>query len=295
MDNFFGVYRELLYSNPAVPVYAGLFLFIVGIFYVFFIDESLLRSGQLIEYAVSPNKEDGLFIKAGLNISANQYRLCLFAVSVLLFLGRGLKAVAAGSYSGLAASAVLPLATVYFFSPKRYLYKGIKTPFIIIIDRMAKRRSGELDYELYSSVTMLKNLAIAQETSPLSFDLMLERLMECSKKLKPIYQRTLVLYRSENMTKAMRYFSDAVGTKNARSFTLLLEKMDKLNPTELKNQVISFQEALSEEMFTRGLEKAEGRGTIVYILATAVSFVCLLNFIFVSVLMDMLDTLGELF
>lgn len=295
MSAFFEIYRELFRSYPGIPVYMCLLLFSAGIFYCFFRDEGSRYSEQLLRYIGAANREDALFFKAGIKLSGNQYRLCLFTAAIAIFLVRGLTAVAAGSYSRLLGSATLSIAIVYFLLPRVYLYRGIRSPFIIVIDRMAKRRSRELDYELYSSVTMLKNLAIAQESTPLSFDLMLERLADSSKKLRPIFQRTLGIYRSENLTAAMRYFSEAVGTKNARNLALILGKMDRIKPTELKNQVLSFQESIAEEMFTRGLEKAEGRGMIVYVLATAVSFVCLLNFIFVSVLMDTLGMLGELF
>ncbi len=295
MNGYLGIYRDIICEHQEIPVYLLLFVLTVGIFYAFFSDFESDYSEHLTAYLKQPKQEDIFFIRAGIKLSANQYRLLLFGFTITIFLLNGFRAVSVGSYSGLIKSAAYSLLFLYLFMPRIYLYKGIRSPFIIIIDYIALQRSKEMDYEIYSSVTMLKNLATAQEKHPLSFDLMMERLMESSRKLKSIYQRTLGIYRADNLEKAMRHFTDAVGTKNAKSFALILEKIDKINPTELKNQVSVFQETLSEEMFTRGLEKAEGRGTIVYALATMVSFICLLNFIFVSVLMDTLETLGDIF
>lgn len=294
MSEIFKLYREVFYQYPEFPLYMCTFLFVLGILYLFFAGEGKNYSAKMLERLNSPAKEDEIFLNAGININANRYKLFIYISAILFFIVRLIIAASTGTFAGISGSALLSIAAVYFLLPRRYIYKGIRSPFMIAVGQMAKKRRRELDYELYSSVTMLKNLAIAQEANPLSFDMIMERLMECSKKLKPIYQKTLSLYRSDNMVLAMRYFSGAIGTKNARNFTLILEKMDKINPTELKSRVSGFQEGIAEEMFTRGMEKAESRGTVVYVLATAVSFVCLLNFIFVSVLIDTIGTLGEL-
>lgn len=294
-----GILAEGLHSLaillPDFPVYIFLIIFLFGVYEAF-----LKGSGgyylELIEdYINAPNEEDRYFLRLGLSMTANKYTLMLYMVGFAVFLIFGISAAASGSIKSLFLGLMIVALMILLLRPKAYLYKNIASPFLVLTDIISRRRKEELDRELYNSITTLKNLAIAQEDDAISADLMIEKLMDNSKKLKPIFAQTLSIYRGGDKTSALNFFGDSIGTKNGKSFAMTLEKIDKIEPSELTTQVLSLQEIMAEERFTKGLEKAENKGTIVYALATGVCFVCLLNFLFVCVVMDTLSSIGSIF
>lgn len=294
-NTLLGGINLLLSYIPDLPQYIMFVFFLYAVYYIFIKGSGKYYMDVLNGYLEAPNEEDSLFIQTGLKMTANRYTFYLYAIALVIFLAFGISGIINGNIRSMLTGLVLALFIVFFFRPKKYLFNSVKSPFQAIIDIMTRGRKNDFDKELFNSISILKNLAIAQEEEPISADRMLEKLMENSKKLKPVYAQMLVIYRSGDKTRALKYFSDAIGTKNAKNFALTLEKLDKINPTELKMQVTSLQEVMVEERFTKGLDKAESKGNIIYALATAVCFICLLNFMFVCVLMDTMEMLGELF
>lgn len=288
-------FREMASYVPDFPLYIALLFFCYGIYIVFLQGATSQYIDIVKAFAKTPRDEDAYFKRLGLKINANTYILGLYTVGLALFLAFGVYAAATVNIGGFFAALFVAGVLVIALQPQKEIIPGITSPFMMVVNFLTKRKSAELDRELYNSITTLKNLAIAQEESAISADLMLEKLMENSKKLKPVYAQMLVIYRSGDQTSALRYFRDAIGTKNAATFALTLEKLDRINPTELKTQVISLQEIMAEERFTKGLARAENRGNIIYLLATTVCFICLINFMFVCVFMDSMDMLNGIF
>ncbi|MBQ9960535.1 MAG: hypothetical protein IJP00_01360 [Firmicutes bacterium] len=295
LESFVPALRVLLTYIPGLPAYFCLFFFCYGAYITFLKGTSSYYKDIITEYFDTESEEDVLFVRTGVNITANKYTFMLYMFAVLIFLMFGIMSVSSGDIRQMLTGVIVAFLLVFFLRPQKFIFGDMKSPFVIITDAISKGRREEYDKELYNSITILKNLAIAQEGSPLSADLILEKLMENSKKLKPVYAEMLSIYRTGDKTKAIKYFADAIGTKNGRTIAMTFEKLDKINPSELKLQVISLQEIMAEERFTKGLEKAESRGNILYALATGCCFVCLLNFLFVCVIMDTLTMLGGVF
>lgn len=294
-DSLAGGFSQLLSAVPDLPIYLCLVIFLYGVYKQFLEGEGGYYLELLEDYANTPSDEDRFFIQFGSKLTANKYTILLYMIAFALFFMSGIVAATSGNISSFLKGLLFSLALIVFLKPKDYLYKEIKSPFFIITEFFSKRRSQDYDRELFNSVTTLKNLAIAQEDDALSADLMLEKLMDNSKKLKPIYAQTISIYRSGDKTKALKFFSDAIGTKNGKAFAMTLEKIDKIDPSELRTQVLSLQEIMSEERYTKGLEKAESKGTLIYAMATGVCLICLLNFLFVCVIMDTLSLMGDMF
>ena len=99
--------------------------------------------------------------------------------------------------------------------------------------------------ELYDSCILLKNLALVYRQMPLSADMILELLMENSWKLKPVYREVLNLYRNGKRQEAFSFFAGAIGTKSGRSFSVILAKLDQINPAELLEQMKVFQNMMA--------------------------------------------------
>lgn len=285
----------LLAAVPSLPMYIMLVFIIYGAYLGFLREETSYLAGSLRSYMDMPSGEDKLFMQMGLQTSANKYKVVLYSLSLIIFLTIGGKGLMDGDIVLTISAGVICGSLAFFLRPQEEILGGIRSPLVILAEKMSVGRKRVLEAELFNTVTILKNLAIAQEDDPVSADLILEKLMENSKKLKPIFAKVITIYSRGDKRRAFRYFSEAIGTRNAGNFALILEKIDLINPTELKTQAIALQEVMTEERYTKGLENAENKGNLIYALATACGFICLLNFIFVCVLSDAMSMLGDIF
>lgn len=150
------------------------------------------------------------------------------------------------------------------------------------------------EQEIFTSCMILKNLSIVQKDYPMSADFYLERLMEDSRYLRSIYGEMLLLWRSGMGEKAFSVLEERVQTKAAVNFSLILSKLDQVNPSELVSSMRSFEESFSEERVTRATRRAYIRSLIVTTASAASVFLILMNFIIVVIFLDMEVTLQNL-
>ena len=121
----------------------------------------------------------------------------------------------------------------------------------------AWRRSSSSDDELYKSCVLLKNLVIVTKDAKLSAEHIFERLMENSGSLRPVYGRLISLYRSGRDEEAFKVLAETVGTREARTFGLILSKLDKMGPEELREQMDIFQRDITEKKVTAAMKQAQ--------------------------------------
>ena len=152
-----------------------------------------------------------------------------------------------------------------------------------------------LELELYDSCITLKNLAIVNGAKPFSGEFLYTMLMENAVKLKPIYREMLLMYRQGRDEEAFRYFADAVNTKAGRNFAAILTKGEKINPSELIEQMEVFQNMIAEKRMTQALKTAQRNSVITTIWSSATVFSLLINFVVVAVFMDTLNMLKNFF
>ena len=119
--------------------------------------------------------------------------------------------------------------------------------------------------------------------------------MENAVKLKPIYREMLLMYRQGRDEEAFRYFADAVNTKAGRNFAAILTKVEKINPSELIEQMEVFQNMIAEKRMTQALKTAQRNSVITTIWSSATVFSLLINFVVVAVFMDTLNMLKNFF
>ena len=136
--------------------------------------------------------------------------------------------------------------------------------------------------ELYDSCILLKNLALVYRQMPLSADMILELLMENSWKLKPVYREVLNLYRNGKRQEAF-------------CFSAILAKLDQINPAELLEQMKVFQNMMAEKRMTQAVRKAQKNSWLTTIWSTATLFALMINFVIVTVLLDTLQVLKNVF
>lgn len=156
-------------------------------------------------------------------------------------------------------------------------------------------RGDRAERELFNSCIVLKNLALIHRDLPMSTDFILEQLMESSKSLKTVYADILSAYRLGQGEEAFRILPARIPLTSAKNFSALLAGIDKINPAELTIQMNAFEQILTAERMTKGMNRAERKSLITTLAATATIFAVLLNFTVVVVFMDTLKALSQIF
>jgi len=154
---------------------------------------------------------------------------------------------------------------------------------------------GSKDKDLYQSAILLKNLSIVRKEFPLSADYMMEEISKMSGSLKPVFQEMLSIYRGGDPESAFDFFEKAVDTKNGTSFSMILSKLDKINPGELVTRLDVFIDMVREARKTQAIREAERNAVVSTALSTALILSLLINFCVVVVFLDTLNTLNSIF
>ncbi len=175
---------------------------------------------------------------------------------------------------------------------KKGLSKSIKISMAGI--RLRFNENG-FEKEIYNSCLTLKNLSYTNRDMPLSCDFILEELMKNSKLIKDIYAEMLSLYRSGYDEEAFSVMYKKVPLKTAKNFSMILSKIDKINPNEMISYMTSFEKTLSESRLTKGIKRTEKRSFLITTLATICVFAVLINFVAVVVFTGAIDMMGAIF
>ncbi|MDY6037456.1 MAG: hypothetical protein SPI74_00430 [Eubacterium sp.] len=150
--------------------------------------------------------------------------------------------------------------------------KAVKAKIISVIN------ADRIEQELLNSCLMGRNLAIIYAGKPMSTDYILEELMRSSNLLKSVYGEMISSYRKGRDKEAFEILYKRVPIKAAKNFSMILSKIDMINPAELSEYMSSFEESLEDERMTKGIKKSEKQSLIVNITATLSIFALLMNF-----------------
>lgn len=165
-----------------------------------------------------------------------------------------------------------------------------------IRDRIIARfRADRLEQELLNSCLIGRNLAIVYAGKPMSADHIIEELMKSSNVLKPTYARMLSLYRAGRDEEAFALLPEMVPIKAASNFSLILSKMDRIDPAELSGYMEAFEMSLSDERVTKGMKREERKSLIGTVVSTMAVFAVLMNFTTVVVFLDAAEMLKTVF
>ena len=160
-------------------------------------------------------------------------------------------------------------------NPLEYIDNAFK---LIKTKAISRINSDRIEQELLNSCLMGKNLAIIYAGKPMSADYIIEELMRSSKLLKPVYAEILSEYRKGRDKEAFEILYSRVPVKAAKSFSMILSKIDMINPAELSEYMDSFEEMLTDQRLTKGIQNAEKQSLIVNITVTLSIFALLMNF-----------------
>ncbi len=149
--------------------------------------------------------------------------------------------------------------------------------------------------DIYNSLLIMKNLAIVQEELPMSRDYIIEQLMKNSNILKPAFAELLLFNRNGKVVDFQTILLKKAPLISIRRLSFILDSVDRINPVELLEYIISLEEIMAEEMHTISLKRAERNSLITTTIATITIFVLLLNFTIVVVFMDSIKLMESVF
>ena len=152
-----------------------------------------------------------------------------------------------------------------------------------------------MDQEIFDGGMLLKNLAIVEKERTFSADYIYETLMDNSHILKPIYGEMLSLYRGGKDREAFQVWREKCGTRAARNFSMILEKVGQINPEALIEQMEVFQEMMYQQRVTADMEQVERNSLITTLMATAVILIMLIDFAVVVVFLHTMEMIGGTF
>lgn len=167
--------------------------------------------------------------------------------------------------------------------------------FTGIRENFRTARMIQLDMELYDSSLLLKNMALAEQGHAFSADYIYERLMEHAGRLKPVYAQMLTLYRSGKDEAAFQLLAEYCGSRAAKNFSMILSKLDRIQPDALVEQMEVFQEIMGQQRMTAEMKRVQRHSLITTVLATAVVFVMVIDFAVVIVFMHTLTMMEQVF
>lgn len=241
--------------------------------------------------SLKDQQTDNLFRSIGINISTFKYNIIRLSILLIMLLST--------IYSDIIShdkgiTRILIIVILILITAPQKEFWGHKTPFFYFVELMRKEYSIKRDIEIYRAITQLKNLGIALEDKPVGADFLINQLMRFTNYTKPVFAKTLSLWRLGKEEEACKYFDEAIGTKLSHDFSNILIKLDKINPAELVEQLVNYQERVKQEKVTEKLKRQEKISNYLYLPIIGVALAILLNFVVVVIMMDTMQAMYNL-
>jgi hypothetical protein len=185
-------------------------------------------------------------------------------------------------------SAIFLLLFFICTSPRKE-FLGRKSPLMRIMDYLKNEFKSKKNREVFRAISQLKNLSIVVATEALGSDFILEELKKYTLITRPIFDRMLSMWYEARHKEACDYFGEAIGTKEGRQLAEVFKKLDELEPSELKQEIILYQNTAREERKTEKNNKKETKGNWIFLLVTISALFVILNFLVVVISIDALN------
>ncbi|PLT43521.1 hypothetical protein B8V81_5061 [Paenibacillus pasadenensis] len=235
---------------------------------------------------------NSLIGKAGITINLIQYQIFRHVG----FFGLLLLTIGSSIAGGQRISYTTPVIIVilFFVTAPSEKVMGMTSPFRIAVDRLGQFRQSQKNNELYRAICQLKNLAITKADRPPGSAFILEQLKKFTDKIRPTLNQMQQLWLMGQKDQACEYFGRSIGTPEAQSFASIIRKLDELNPIEMKQQMVLFQEVMRRQRETERMKNNMRKSNLIYSICMLSLTVILLNFMVVGVIIDMIQGLSSI-
>lgn len=181
------------------------------------------------------------------------------------------------------------LSLTYFLTiPKEKIF-GKTSLFFTIVNISQKNKRAMYNKELYMVIAQMKNMFIIKSKSPPSSIVFIESVRDYANKTQPIFNKMLSFWYLGEKQKAADYFEKEIGTEEAKKLTQVFLKLDHLNPSEMKNQLSTYQSIYRSQQETAKLKMNEHKSNFLFLLVVITCLFLLLNFAVVIFVIDWIN------
>lgn len=233
--------------------------------------KSLIKLLKL--YSFDFKDKENILRGTGMNIERRKFEIfrAIFFIFGLAF------SIYIGSFIG-----ILILISLFISSKPVELIFNHQSPFGFVLQLFKKGYLEKVDIEIYEAISLLKNMIIANNGLNMNSDYIIEQLAVYSDLLRHTYFKMLNLLRLNKSEEAIKIFCDEAGSKISKDFGRFLIQIDKINPRELEEILISLQKNIREERITKQKRKDEIVSDILYLPVVINVLLIFINFIYVS-------------
>lgn len=222
-----------------------------------------------------------------IGLTLKKYQIIRYGIFIILLIIYLSKFILQGGY--LPQQPIILLCITFLISMPRKYIAAKKTPFIYVVEIVKNQFLKEKNTEIYRAFSQLKNLSIARQNNPPGSDFILEQLRKFSKKTRPIFNEMIYYWSLGKKEDACNYFKEQINTPEAEQLADIFLKLDELNPIELKNQLILYQDKIKKKRETDKIKANEDKSYLVYSTVIASAFIVLLNFVIVGFYIDSIN------
>jgi hypothetical protein len=233
------------------------------------------------------NQEDDNIVKGThYHLSLKHYNYVRYGVSATI-LASGITAL---------SSTVFIAAIVFFLAswPQEKFGDMIKLPFYYFCRTIRTIDKDRKDMELMEVLSLLKNMTVQLRNNPLGADYIIEYLAANVDLTKSAFLKMLNQMRLNRMREAEQYFEEEIGTPLAKDVARILLQLDKLNPAEQEEMLVSIQRQIREAKTTVQKARTELMCDLVMIPASITVMLLFINFIVVVMGIDQLNQFQNL-
>ncbi len=163
------------------------------------------------------------------------------------------------------------------------------------LSQSKKKRRVAIEKEIYASAALLSNIAIIHAAAPKGAIYIIEQMASYSDLLKQPFEYMLYYLRQNRSDEALDSFEREAGTELAREYGIILLQMDKIRPSEQKENIRQLMKKLREANLTREKKRNETISDIIYIPVLANVIVVFINFIYIAFYAEQKDLFMQLF
>lgn len=171
----------------------------------------------------------------------------------------------------------------------------INTPFYYFCMVIRNIDKEKKDIELMEVLSLLKNIVVQMRNNPLGADYIIDYIAFNTELTKAAFLKLLNLIRLNKYKEAAESFENEIGTPLSRDVARIFLQLDRLNPAELEEMLISIQRQIREMKITSQTTRTELISNLVIIPTSLTMMVIFLNFIYVTMGIDQFNQLSIFF
>lgn len=233
------------------------------------------------------NHVNQMIKKTGIKTSLLQYQIGRYVICFGIILLTVTSSISQGER--LSTGFIIFWVLAFFASAPDLKFFKFKSPFEHLIDFLIISKQQKNNIELYRSVSQLKNLAITKANRPPGAEFILEQLKKFTKTTRPVFNQMQSLWSMGEKDKACDYFAAEIGTPEAESFSSIIRKIDSMNPIELRQQMVLFQEVVRRKRETERIKQNLLKSYLIYVVVVTGFMSLFINFLVIGVFIDMLE------